>query len=249
MSTLDKFRLDGQVAAVTGALGGIGRAIVEAFQDSGATVVAIDLKGGNPGSFLRGKSFFIEIDVADSDSIKRGFGDIERRTGGIDVLVNNAGVARRGPSVEFPLEDWTDVQNVNLRGIMLCCQAVAPGMLQRGHGSIVNVSSQLGISPTGERAAYVSSKAGAIGLSKSLALEWAGSGVRVNSLAPGLTRTPMTSYLEDNKEAGDLYRQRIPMGRFGDLPEIALACLFLASDASSYVTGHVLVADGGYSVW
>jgi 2-deoxy-D-gluconate 3-dehydrogenase len=121
-------------------------------------------------------------------------------------------------------------------------------MIAARRGAIVNVASQLAFAVMPERAAYISSKAGLIALTKVMALEWIEHGIRVNALAPGVTRTPMIRYLEENRDAGDVFRAKIPMGRFGEPDEIALACLFLASEASSYVTGQVLTADGGYSV-
>jgi NAD(P)-dependent dehydrogenase (short-subunit alcohol dehydrogenase family) len=245
---LRRFRLDGQIAVVTGAGGGIGRAAIGAFREAGATVVGLDRSVDGLAEVVESSAHAISVDVRDPSAISTAFETIRAAFGPVDVLVNNAGVASVGRTVEVAPEEWDRVLEINLRGAVLCAQAAARQMAGRG-GSIVNVASQLGITPAAERAAYVSSKAGLLGLTKALALEWVGEGIRVNAVAPGTTSTPMIRYLEENQEAGDAFRRRIPMGRFGHVDEIAAACLFLAAPASSYVTGHVLVADGGYSVW
>ncbi len=248
MSIFDRFRLDGRVAVVTGAAGGIGRAVVVAFRDAGARVVALDLNADSLSELVGPSGEALPIDISDPDAVHQVFQGIIDGVGPVDVLVNNAGISFRSAAVDLTPFDWDRVLAINLRGAMLCAKEAAPGMIQRGRGSIINVSSQLALAAAAERAAYVSSKAGLVGLTRALAVEWAKNGVRVNSVAPGVTRTPMVSYLEQNEAAGNEFRARIPMGRFGEPEEIAAAVLFLASDASSYVTGQVLVADGGYSV-
>ncbi|MCS6802199.1 MAG: SDR family oxidoreductase [Chloroflexota bacterium] len=248
MAVLDRFRLDGRVAVVTGAGGGIGRATIALFREAGARVAGIDL---NPDSFadlLGEDDVAAAADVRDPEAVRSAFAAIAARVGPPTVLVNNAGIAYRASVLETSPDAWDRVLAINLRGALLCSQAAAPAMLAAGKGSIVNVASQLAFAVAAERAAYVASKAGLIGLTKVMALEWADRGIRVNAVAPGVTRTPMVRYLEENREAGDAFRARIPLGRFAEPDEIALACLYLASDASSYVTGHVLTVDGGYSV-
>lgn len=248
MTVLTRFRLDGQVAVVTGASGGIGRATLAALREAGARVAGIDLDPSGFVDLLGESDVAAAADVRDPEAVRAAFALIADRLGPPTVLVNNAGVAARSPVLETAAAEWDRVLAINLRGALLCSQAVAPAMLAAGKGSIVNIASQLAFAVAAERAAYVASKAGLIGLTKVMALEWAERGVRVNAVAPGVTRTPMVRYLEENQEAGDAFRARIPLGRFAEPDEVALACLYLASDASSYVTGHVLTVDGGYSV-
>ena len=248
MAVLERFRLDGRVAVVTGASGGIGRATIGALREAGARVAGIDLDGAGLAAAFDECDLAVAADVRDPGSVRAAVATVTARLGSPDVLVNNAGVAHRAPTLETSTEDWDRVLEINLRGALLCSQAVAPGMLANGRGSIINVASQLALAVAPERAAYVASKAGLIGLTKVMAVEWASRGVRVNAVAPGVTRTPMVRYLEENREAGEAFRSRIPLGRFAEPEEVALACLYLASDASSYVTGHVLIVDGGYSV-
>ncbi len=229
--------LEGRVAFVTGAAGGIGRATVAILREAGATVVGGDRERADG---------VVPLDVRDEASIREAIGACVERHGRLDILVNAAGVTHRVPSLDVQLEDWDRVQEVNLRGTFLCCRAAATVMRDAG-GAIVNVASQLAIAPTGGRAAYVSSKAGVIALTRSLAVEWAPK-VRVNGVAPGVTRTAMIEAIERDEPTRRSFEERIPLGRFAEPREIADAILFLASAASSYVTGHILVADGGYTI-
>lgn len=229
--------LAGRVALVTGAAGGIGRATAALLRDAGATVVGADRE---PAEGV------VPIDVRDEASIREAVAACVDEHGRIDVLVNAAGVTHRVASLDVLVADWDRVQEVNLRGTFLCCREAARAM--RGPGAtIVNVASQLAIAPTGGRAAYVSSKAGVIALTRSLAAEWAPR-IRVNAVAPGVTRTAMIDAIERDPAARRSFEERIPLGRFAEPEEIASAIVFLASPASSYLTGHILVADGGYTI-
>lgn len=237
---------DGMLAIVTGAAGGIGSAVCRAFAEAGARVVGLDRawpEEQSPDGWRRET-----VDVVSEAEVDAAFGRITIEMGAPDILVTAAGITHRQPTVETDVEAWDAVQAVNLRSTFLCCRAAGRLMVVQGSGSIVNISSQLAVSPPGGRAAYVAAKAGVIGLTRTLAVEWAPHGVRVNAVAPGITRTPMISVIEDDPEASREFAARIPIGRFAEPDEIAGPILFLASPAASYVVGHVLVVDGGYTV-
>lgn len=237
---------DGAIAVVTGAAGGIGAAVCRALAAEGATVIGLERgwsEGGDVGSARRET-----VDVTDEAAVEDAFARIVREHGAPDVVVNAAGITYRGPTIEAPTASWDAVLATNLRGTFFCCRAAGRHMLERGSGAIVNVSSQLAISPPGGRAAYVASKQGVIGLTRTLAVEWAPRGVRVNAVAPGITRTPMIEAIERDPEASAAFAARIPLGRFAEPDEIAGPILFLASPAAAYVVGEVLVVDGGYTI-
>lgn len=229
--------LAGRVALVTGGASGIGGATAGLLLASGAQVVRADIEAGEN---------VLHLDVHDESEIVEVVGRCVREYGRLDLLVNAAGITLRRASLETRLAEWDDVQEVNLRGTFLCCREAARAMGEHG-GAIVNVSSQLAIAPTGGRAAYVASKAGVIGLTRSLAVEWAPK-IRVNAVAPGVTRTPMIEAIERDEPTRRSFEEKIPLGRFAEPEEIARVILFLGSDAASYVTGHILVVDGGYSI-
>ena len=249
------FGLSGRSALVTGAASGIGAAVVETFVRAGAMVSAWDvLWPGEPGPVAGrrpdGSAATVgraTVDVADPEAVERAMAEVVARHGRLDVLVHAAGITDRTPSLEVSLEDWDRIVDVDLRGTFVCVRAAGRAMVAAGSGSIVTISSQLAISPPGGRAAYVASKAGVIGLTRTLAVEWA-PGVRVNAIAPGVTRSPMTAAIEADPEVRGRFLDRIPARRFAEPSEIAAAALFLGSDASAYVTGHVLVVDGGYTI-
>lgn len=235
---------DGAVAVVTGAAGGIGAAVCRALAREGATVVGLD-RAWDIGD---GPEQRESVDVTDEAAVDDAFARIARQHGAPGIVVNAAGITYRGPTIEASTESWDAVLATNLRGTYLCCRAAARGMLERGSGAIVNVSSQLAISPPGGRAAYVAAKQGVIGLTRTLAVEWAPAGVRVNAVAPGITRTPMIDAIERDPTASAEFAARIPLGRFAEPDEIAGPILFLASPAAAYVVGEVLVVDGGYTI-
>ena len=244
--------LDGRVALVTGAGQGIGREIAGALAQAGARVIVADRNretGAATADELDG--LFVELDVTDSAAVRAAVDSIVADHGRIDILVNNAGIVRNTPAESTSDDDWRDVFRVNVEGVFWCCREVGRTMLEAGRGSIVNIASMSGlvVNRPQPQAAYNASKAAVIMLTKSLAAEWANRGVRVNAIAPGYVATDLTLKGMSNPEWRDEWLRSTPMGRVAQPAEIAPAAVYLASDASSYVTGSVLVIDGGYSAW
>ena len=255
---LDKFKLTGKIAVVTGAARGIGLATVEALAEAGATVVLTDM---NPELLtaatedLKAKGHNVDsevLDVTDVQSVERVRDAILARHGRVDVLVNNAGIAISNHPAETMADAvWNKVIDVNLNGVFWCCRAFGKHMLERGAGSIVNVGSMSGfiVNRPQEQANYNASKAAVHHLTKSLAAEWGARGVRVNSVAPTYIDTEMNKYVYEDAE---MYRHWVggtPMNRLGRTDEVASVILFLASDAASLMTGSIVLADGGYVCW
>jgi NAD(P)-dependent dehydrogenase (short-subunit alcohol dehydrogenase family) len=252
---LEKFRLDGKVAVVTGAARGIGFATAEALAEAGALVVIADMDGAGAAkaaATLGGKADSIALDVTDPRAVERVQAEIVKRHGKVDVLVNNAGIAISfKPAETMADETWNKVIDVNLNGVFWCCRAFGKHMLAQGSGAIVNlgsISAQIVNYPQ-EQANYNASKAGVHHLTRSLAAEWASRGVRVNCVAPTYIETDLTRDVAANKEISQHWIDGTPMGRMGQPSEIASVILFLASDASSLMTGSIVYADGGYICW
>jgi NAD(P)-dependent dehydrogenase (short-subunit alcohol dehydrogenase family) len=254
MSNAD-FRLDGRRAVVTGAARGIGRAIAERLALAGAHVVIAD-RDETEGKIAvaaieaaGGKGAFVSLDVTDPVAVAQAADSIYQMHGSVDVLVNNAGIVRNAPAAEMSLDDWKSVIDIDLGGVFHCAQAFGKRMVAAGRGSMVNISSICGevtVYPQ-PQVSYNAAKAGVNLLTKSLAVEWAKSGVRVNAVAPGYVATELTLRGRSNPEWFDTWMRMTPMGRLGEPREIANAVLFLAADASSYITGTVLTIDGGYT--
>ena len=242
--------LEGKKAIVTGGARGIGKEIVTKFLGEGASVYFIDLQ---PSEFLAeyeklaadcgGSVAYRECNVADEGQVESVTKEILNDSGGIDILVNNAGITRDGLIFRMSMQNWSDVINVNLTSAFLMSKALARSMISRRTGSIINVSSIVGVHGNAGQVNYSSSKAGLIGLTKSLAQELASRSVRVNAVAPGFIRTAMTDKLSDDQK--EALQKQIPMVRLGEAEEVAKVILFLASDLASYVTGQVILIDGG----
>lgn len=240
------FSLQGKIAIVTGGASGIGRAIVDAFTVKGATAViadrTVEASAGDVGTPLT-----VACDVTDPASVDRAVTTVERRYGRIDVLVNSAGVALLAPAEELSLSQWDLTMSVNLTGAFLMSQRVGKVMLDQGGGAIISLASQAASVALPGHVAYCASKAGLLGLTKVLALEWAGRGVTVNTISPTVVLTALGRKAWDNPE-GEALKAQIPAGRFALPEEIAAAAVYLASDAARMVNGADLVVDGGYTI-
>jgi NAD(P)-dependent dehydrogenase (short-subunit alcohol dehydrogenase family) len=250
MGLEQQLRLDGKCAAITGAASGIGRAIAEAFADVGARLFLMDINGAAleaAAGALPGDVRTHEVDVTDPDAVNAA-ADV---CGIADILINSAGIVVLHGALDVADEDWRRVMDVNVNGTFWPSRAFGAGMVDRGRGSIVNLGSMSGIIVNRPQtaASYMASKGAVHMLTKALATEWADKGVRVNALAPGYVATEMTLKMRDRPQLFNAWLGKTPMGRCGEVDEIASAALFLASDASSYVTGSVLSIDGGYTSW
>lgn len=239
--------LAGLVAIVTGGSRGIGAAIVEEFLRQGARVhyvarTATDVQT-RFDAIAPGMASFTSVDVSDEKAVDAFVEQVSAASGKVDILVNNAGVTRDGLIMRMKAEDWNAVLNINLTSAFYFSRAVARGMIKQRGGSIINMSSIVGLIGNGGQANYAASKAGLIGLTKSLAREVGSRGVRVNAIAPGYIETEMTAKLNEQQQAA--LQTQIPMGRIGTAAEIAQVCTFLASGASSYITGEVITVSGG----
>lgn len=248
-----ELRLDGRVAVVTGSSMGIGKAIARVFGEAGARVVVNSRDAGRARaaadelSALGIAALPVAADVSREADVAQLFATVDAEWGPVDVLVNNAGTNAIAPSEELPLREWQRTLDLNLTGAFLCAQAAARRMIPRQYGVIINISSILGETALAQRAAYVSSKHGMNGLTKVLAVEWARHHIRVLALNPAYIATALDA--GDQASGGytpaDIER-RTPLGRYGTLDDVAKTALFLASDASAYLTGSHVDVDGGW---
>jgi len=245
--------IEGRLAVITGAAQGIGRAIAAEFIAQGARVVIADLNAetGQQTADELGAGF-VEIDVTDTASVKDAIARVVTQWGHIDIWVNDAGIAVNAPAEEMTDDQWQRAIDVNLTGTFRCCREIAPFMIERGHGSIVNIASMSGIiaNHPQPQCGYNASKGGVIMLTKSLAGEWAGKGLRVNAISPGYTRTAILDQVEAlQPEWTSMWFGDTPMGRPANTAEIANVVVFVASDKASFMNGSNVVVDGGFTSW
>jgi NAD(P)-dependent dehydrogenase (short-subunit alcohol dehydrogenase family) len=244
-------RLDGKVAVITGAAGGIGREAAVLFSEEGASVCVADVsaEAGEEAAAACREAFFQQVDVTDPASVDAMYAAAVERYGGVDVLYNNAGImpADDASVLETEPAAWDRVLDVNAKGVYLCCRHGIPRLLERGGGSVINVASFVAlVGAATSQIAYTASKGAVLSLTRELAVEFARQGVRVNALCPGPVETPLLMRLfEDDPAAYERRRVHLPMGRLAKAREIALGALFLASDESSYVNGSTFLVDGG----
>ena len=253
-SVLDLFKLDGRVALVTGGARGLGKTMATALAQAGATVAltgrtlapAQETAKEVAGETGRACHAFA-ADVTVAADVDRLVEAVEKEVGPIDILINNAGNNIRGSIDQLTEADWDSVIDTNLKGPFLCSKVVGPKMVKRGWGRIINMSSILGVIALPGRAPYASAKAGVLNLTRVLGLEFAGTGVTANAICPGPFATDMNRALLDDPVKYQEFVRQIPMGRWGELHELTGACVFLASEASSFVTGSALFVDGGWT--
>lgn len=253
-SVFEMFRLDGETAIITGAGSGIGRVAALTLAEAGARVAVTDIDGhaaeavaaeiGGAG----GRAEAWQLDVADEGAMERTVAAVAEAFGRLDVLINNVGITKRVATEDFASEDWRRIIEVNLTAAFVACREVGRHMLHAGSGRIINMVSIMGLAGGGlyPSLGYHASKGALVNVTRALAAEWGLRGIRVNAIAPALVVTTMTAKLRENEELSRIIKERTPMGRFADPEEMAGGILYLASRASSMVTGHILAIDGGW---
>lgn len=251
MPVLDCFRLDGKLALVTGAATGLGAAIAVALGEAGAAVACHgNRRSAQPTAdaihALGRDALAFAADLSASDGAARLFKEVAGTMGSPDILVNNAGMIYREAAEDYPADAWARVLDVNLNSVFRLCQLAGRAMLDKGQGKIINIASLLSFQGGIRVPAYAASKGGLAQLTKALANEWAGRNIQVNAIAPGYFRTENTAALQQDETRNRQILERIPAGRWGEPQDLAGAALFLASGASNYVNGEILVVDGGW---
>jgi NAD(P)-dependent dehydrogenase (short-subunit alcohol dehydrogenase family) len=250
----DLFSLEGRVAVVTGGGRGIGRAIAIGLAEAGADVAVIgrspDVLDSAAGEIraLGRNAFAVSADLRDVAAIPALLDGVKAELGGLDAIVNSAGVQLTGPSLDVTEEAWDDTIDSNLKSLFFCCQAAGRHFLEQGHGKIINLGSTFSLVGFPEFAAYCASKGGVLQLTKSLAAEWASRGVNVNAIGPTAVRTEMNEYLLGDEDFRAFFLPKVPAGRTAERADCVGAAVYLASRASDMVHGHLLLVDGGFTV-
>jgi NAD(P)-dependent dehydrogenase (short-subunit alcohol dehydrogenase family) len=254
LAVLDRFNLTGKTALVTGGARGLGKTMATALAEAGADIAltgrSLDSCQATAKEIADATGRTVRAFAADVTvalDVERLHGEVTRACGDVDILINNAGTNIRGTLDQLSEADWDSVIDTNLKGPFLCTKAFAPGMLRKGWGRVVNLASILSVIGLPGRTPYASSKAGVLGLTRVWALEWAGKGVTCNAICPGPFATDMNKQLLNDPQAYQQFVANIPMGRWGELEELTGAIVFLASEASSFVTGTSLFIDGGWT--
>ena len=252
---IDLFRLDGRVALITGGSKGLGEAMASALAGAGADIVVTSRHYAEAQAAAERiaaqhgrRVLAIEADVVRKEQVAAMAREAVGTLGHVDILVNNAGINIRKPTLEIDEAEWQEVLDINLTGPFLASRALAPGMLERRWGRIINIGSIQSVVAIAGRPAYNATKGGLLQLTRTMALEFAPHGVNVNALCPGPFDTPLNRPLRDNPAAYQAFLAKIPLGRWGDPKELGGAVIFLASEAASFVTGAALMVDGGWTV-
>lgn len=246
--------LSGKVAIVTGAGRGLGRSMAMALVEAGAAVAVVARTAGELEAFVAeskavgGRSLAFPTDVTDEASVDRMVEEAMENFGRLDILVNNSGILATSPLLDQAVEQWDKVMATNLRGTYFVTRAVGRHLVAQGSGKVINVASNFALQGVANHAAYSASKAGIIAFTRSMAIEWARYGIQVNAIAPGYFATPLNAHLREDPEATARVVRSIPAGRMGEADELKPWLLLLASDASNFMTGEVVVIDGGQSV-
>lgn len=249
---MDGFRLDGEVAIITGGGGGLGRELCLAFVEAGGKVAVVDVAAVNGEKTLQeimeagGDGVFIKADITKGDEVRKLMGKIAEQFGKIDILVNNAGTVLGKPFSEVEEDDWHRVMDINLTSAFLCSRFAGEYMIKHGKGKIINISSNAGFVAATNQSAYCASKAGLISLTKCLALEWAKYNINVNAIAPGYIRTALSASALEDEKISSILLKKIPLRRFAETRDISPLVVYLASKASDYVTGETVLIDGGH---
>lgn len=252
MDSSELFRLKGKIALVTGSAQGLGKEIASSLAQNGCSLVLADIaypeETAKQIEEIGSRSISVKADISDEGEVKDMVEKVISEYKKVDILVNNAGISQLGYTAteDLPIEEWDKIIAVNLRGTFLCCKHVGKQMIRSGGGSIINISTTAGMTGVPRAPAYCASKAGIILLTKSLALEWVRYNIRVNAIAPHYLETELTKGLRDSEKVYDGLVKQIPMRRFAKPAEVVGTVLFLSSPASSYITGTVIVVDGGF---